>query len=345
MEELVRKCFLLSLRPSYARGNHIIVHGGQPCFWPWTRRMQFKQGLWNVKRLLLRMMHRREVFPWEFRITPLLDLQFLLLIWTFKESQFSFPLCLKHLLSTRFLLSYLANRSHTTYTPLPSKTWLLPPPQPPTQNRLSLNEFHFPPIFAVFSVLSITSYFLISYLERLLRFTFVFAQVLKWSAHLGYVHCIHFTSEAHAIWICMWYVHSRYLLLVTPYQNLHQGRCSVIPCESGMWIKVSFIYLIFKSMCLSVYLVKIQQGFLGAWFRMERWGPWPLTFVCLFSCRKMKWFSNASPTFTRSRGSSAWQPRALGIACASWNPLQKPRWDGLPAWHLSPGPPKQSLRE
>lgn len=242
MEELVRKCFLLSLRPSYARGNHIIVHGGQPCFWPSTRRMQFKQGLWNVKRLLLRMMHRREVFPWEFRITPLLDLQFLLLIWTFKESQFSFPLCLKHLLSTRFLLSYLANRSHTTYTPLPSKTWLLPPPQPPTQNRLSLNEFHFLPIFAVFSVLSITSYCLISYLERLLRFTFVFAQVLKWSAHLGYVHCIHFTSEAHAIWICMWYVHSRYLLLVTPYQNLHQGRCSVIPCESGMWIK-SLLYL------------------------------------------------------------------------------------------------------
>lgn len=80
MEELVRKCFPLSLRQSYARWNHISVHGGQPCFWPSTRRMQFKQGFWNVKRLLLRMMHRREVFPWEFRMTPLLDLQFLLLM-------------------------------------------------------------------------------------------------------------------------------------------------------------------------------------------------------------------------------------------------------------------------
>lgn len=56
----------------------------------------------------------------------------------------------------------------------------------------------------------------------------------------------------------------------------------------------------------------------------------------------MKWSSSASPTFTRSRGSSAWQPRDLGIACAFWNPLQKPRWDWPSALHLPSWPPKQS---
>lgn len=67
-----------------------------------------------------------------------------------------------------------------------------------------------------------------------------------------------------------------YLLLVSPYQNLHRGRHSVIPCESGMWIKVSFIYLIFKIMCLSVFLIKIHQGHLGAW-SPSAWSGGPLT--------------------------------------------------------------------
>lgn len=53
-----------------------------------------------------------------------------------------------------------------------------------------------------------------------------------------------------------------------------------------------------------------------------------------FPDRRMRLYSSASQTFTRSSGSSAWQLRDLGIACASWNLPQKQRWDEEPVPYL-----------
>lgn len=119
MKELVRKVFSSQPQASCARGKYISEHGNWLCFWPSTREMPFKQDLCNFKRLLLSMMHRKEV--------PSLGIQNDSPAWPSIPSfnpnlqgvlQSSLPICQKHLLlPSSFLLSDLANVSLTTYTP------------------------------------------------------------------------------------------------------------------------------------------------------------------------------------------------------------------------------------